>query len=70
MRNSPALLKIMFNQALNANGGHLFVTHTAAEWLFDSFYENCIPNTHIAYITDKMARLKAEIVDRIYSLIN
>jgi len=35
MRNSPALLKIMFNQALNANGGHLFVTHTAAEWLFD-----------------------------------
>nr|XP_016925570.1 protein croquemort [Drosophila suzukii] len=39
MRNSPALLKIMFNQALNANGGHLFVTHTAAEWLFDSFYD-------------------------------
>lgn len=39
MRNSNSFLKFMFNQALNANGGHLFVTHTAAEWLFDSFYD-------------------------------
>ncbi|EDV30895.1 uncharacterized protein Dana_GF14812, isoform A [Drosophila ananassae] len=39
MRNSNSFLKLMFNQALNANGGNLFVTHTAVEWLFDSFYD-------------------------------
>ncbi|XP_017107036.2 protein croquemort [Drosophila bipectinata] len=39
MRNSNAFIKFMFNQALNNNGGNLFVTHTAVEWLFDSFYD-------------------------------
>ncbi|XP_030382948.1 protein croquemort [Scaptodrosophila lebanonensis] len=39
MRDSPKLLKLMFNNELNSNGGNLFVTHTAGEWLFDGFYD-------------------------------
>ncbi|XP_002066291.3 protein croquemort [Drosophila willistoni] len=39
MRDSPKLMKIFFNQALNSNGGCLAATHTAAEWLFEGFYD-------------------------------
>ncbi|KAL7738885.1 hypothetical protein ACLKA6_010312 [Drosophila palustris] len=39
VRHSPKLIKIFFNAALNDNGGALYVTHTAREWLFDGFYD-------------------------------
>ncbi|XP_034099281.1 protein croquemort [Drosophila albomicans] len=39
MRNSPKLIKMFFNAALNENGGALYVTHTANEWLFEGFYD-------------------------------
>ncbi|XP_034472465.1 protein croquemort [Drosophila innubila] len=39
MRHSPKLIKMFFNTALNENGGALYVTHTAREWLFDGFYD-------------------------------
>ncbi|EDW04144.1 GH11637 [Drosophila grimshawi] len=39
MRDKNALVKAAFNRELNAHGGALYVTHTASEWLFDSFYD-------------------------------
>ncbi|KAH8273708.1 hypothetical protein KR018_010261 [Drosophila ironensis] len=39
MRNENSFLKFMFNQALNANGGNLFVTYTVGQWLFEGFYD-------------------------------
>ncbi|EDW64876.1 protein croquemort-like [Drosophila virilis] len=39
MRDSPSLIKFFFNKALNENGGLLYATHTASEWLFDGFYD-------------------------------
>ncbi|XP_001357048.3 protein croquemort [Drosophila pseudoobscura] len=39
MKDSNIFLKVMFNQALNANGGALYTTHTALEWLFEGFYD-------------------------------
>ncbi|ALC40170.1 ninaD, partial [Drosophila busckii] len=37
MRNKPKFIKSMFNKGLNENGGALYVTHTAGEWLFEGF---------------------------------
>lgn len=39
MRNASSVLKYFFNIALNTNGGALYVTHTASEWLFEGFYD-------------------------------
>lgn len=39
MRNEPKLIKFGFNIVLNNNGGALYQTHTAGEWLFDGFYD-------------------------------
>ncbi|XP_017860247.1 PREDICTED: protein croquemort [Drosophila arizonae] len=39
MRDSLKPIKVGFNIALNANGGALYATHTASEWLFDGFYD-------------------------------
>jgi len=39
MRHAPKIIKMIFNTALNENGGALYVTHTAREWLFDGFYD-------------------------------
>lgn len=39
MRNESRILKYGFNIALNNNGGALYQTHTAGEWLFDGFYD-------------------------------
>ncbi|KAH8376859.1 hypothetical protein KR093_001758, partial [Drosophila rubida] len=39
MRNSPKVIKFFFNNELNNNGGALYVTHSAREWLFEGFYD-------------------------------
>lgn len=39
MRGQPQPVKFFFNTALNNNGGALYQTHTAIEWLFDGFYD-------------------------------
>ncbi|XP_011210517.1 protein croquemort [Bactrocera dorsalis] len=39
MRDESKILKLGFNIALNNNGGALYQTHTAGEWLFDGFYD-------------------------------
>ncbi|XP_037959180.1 protein croquemort [Teleopsis dalmanni] len=39
IRDRNILVKIAFNLALNNNGGALYQTHTAGEWLFDGFYD-------------------------------
>uniref|UniRef100_A0A1I8PLM1 Protein croquemort n=2 Tax=Stomoxys calcitrans TaxID=35570 RepID=A0A1I8PLM1_STOCA len=38
-RDFPKLIKIFFNMALNSNGGSLYQTHTANEWIFQGFYD-------------------------------
>ncbi|XP_073827110.1 neither inactivation nor afterpotential D [Musca autumnalis] len=38
-RGFPRIIKIFFNMALNSNGGALYQTHTANEWLFQGFYD-------------------------------
>lgn len=35
---------MLFNIFLNKNGGSLFQTHTANEWLFESFYDKFLDN--------------------------
>ncbi|XP_053958706.1 protein croquemort [Anastrepha ludens] len=39
MRDASRIVKVAFNVALNNNGGALYQTHTAGEWLFDAFYD-------------------------------
>ncbi|CAD6999070.1 unnamed protein product [Ceratitis capitata] len=39
IRDEPKFIKTAFNLALNSNGGALYQTHTAGEWLFDGFYD-------------------------------
>ncbi|XP_017482315.1 PREDICTED: protein croquemort-like [Rhagoletis zephyria] len=39
VRDEPRIIKIAFNIALNNNGGALYQTHSAGEWLFDGFYD-------------------------------
>ncbi|XP_037820958.1 protein croquemort [Lucilia sericata] len=38
-RSFNKLIKFFFNVALNTNGGALYQTHTANEWLFEGFYD-------------------------------
>ncbi|XP_067625977.1 protein croquemort isoform X2 [Eurosta solidaginis] len=42
IRNKPRLVKFAFNRVLNNNGGALYATHTAGEWLFDAFYDELL----------------------------